>query len=167
MDGQAVVGEDASREAKGSKEHIQQLKVNLNYLFLFLMLKILFPRVVTINILNCVWRLSTKLDYSFQGWVVEFLTEFSFRILKQDELARLRRQNNSAIPTVRLSELNDDLSTDLNSFEGSFLQFGRAVLSPIALLHKVNIVTMHHIIQPLFNSYTQFFCCDVPPLFLG
>uniref|UniRef100_A0A7I4BEV4 Kinesin-like protein n=1 Tax=Physcomitrium patens TaxID=3218 RepID=A0A7I4BEV4_PHYPA len=65
----AVVGEDASREAKGSKEHIQQLK---------------------------------------------------------DELARLRRQNNSAIPTVRLSELNDDLSTDLNSFEGSFLQFGRA-----------------------------------------
>nr|XP_024401386.1 kinesin-like protein KIN-12E isoform X4 [Physcomitrium patens] len=113
----AVVGEDASREAKGSKEHIQQLK----------------------------------------GWVVEFLTEFSFRILKQDELARLRRQNNSAIPTVRLSELNDDLSTDLNSFEGSFLQFGRAVLSPIALLHKpemlvVKLVSERQVTKRLRNE---------------
>jgi hypothetical protein len=67
----------------------------------------------------------------------------------QDELARLRRQSISRIPTVRASGVGvlreeaidegspskEGLST---SIEGSFLHFGRTIQSPTVLNKKVS-----------------------------
>ncbi|KAG0565723.1 hypothetical protein KC19_7G010200 [Ceratodon purpureus] len=69
----------------------------------------------------------------------------------KDELARIRRQSISRIPSVRVSDPNGDLPSNessgdskdplfdplRSSTEGSFLQFSRAVLGPTALSHKI------------------------------
>lgn len=64
----------------------------------------------------------------------------------KDELARVRRQSISRMPSLSPSEDNTpvDASKDFfdplrSSTEGSFLQFGRAVLGPTALNQKVVI----------------------------
>ena len=83
------------------------------------------------------------------------ITDVFLNAFNQDELARIRRQSISRIPSVRVSDPNGDLPSNessgdskdplfdplRSSTEGSFLQFSRAVLGPTALSHKVTVLT--------------------------
>lgn len=88
-----------------------------------------------------------------QGHILK-LSMFFITFLK-DELARLRRQSISRVPTVRASatiqegSMKEDKAnaknlhepTSLsNSTEGCFLHFGRALPSPTILNNKVNLI---------------------------
>ena len=93
-------------------------------------------------------------EYSSARPYLKTLHVFFLTFLK-DELARLRRQSVSRVPTVRASatiqegSMKEDISnaknlhepTSLsNSTEGCFLHFGRALPSPTILNNKVNLI---------------------------
>jgi hypothetical protein len=91
-----------------------------------------------------------------QGHILKlYLEKCSFFTFLKDELARLRRQSVSRVPTVRASatiqegSMKEDISnaknlhepTSLsNSTEGCFLHFGRALPSPTILNNKVKLI---------------------------
>lgn len=86
----------------------------------------------------------------------------------QDELARLRRQSISRIPTLRASgvgvlreEVIDEGSPSNskdglnNSLEGSFMNFGRTVQSPTVLNKKVSNLMYNFDLSQEFSDYYQ------------
>lgn len=91
--------------------------------------------------------------YQIENCLISFIPSLiAFLMGWKDELARLRRQSISRIPTVRSSgsrregvisedspsSSQDGLDAPICATGGSFLQFAKAVLSPTVLNKKVN-----------------------------